>query len=720
MRCVWVLAVSNLAAAAVTVAPREAAVGRYETAELQVEAGRRYDHPFDPEQVAVDAVFTGPDGQSISRPGFWCVPHRNTHPRQIVITNPGAERYEPAGEPGFRLRFAPTAEGLWRGVVTVREAGGEVGSAEVMVHCRPSERPGFIRRARANPRAFELSDGRPFTPIGVCVAWARGRSEHDTFDWYFQQMAAHGCNAARVWFCHWAWLEWTPGKEGSLADYRGAGWYNQKIAANFDQLLALAGRHGQRVMLCLNNGVREFLEAEPGTAGYDRWPGNPYNQANGGPCRTPAEFWTGADAKRLYRHKLRYLVARWGADPAVWSWEFWNELGQESAPMVAWHREMADYLRQIDAYRRPVTTSSWAKAVAATVGLYDAVDISQLHYGTPTEIAALAERFPDRPMVVGEGTDDEAGVTFHNSLWYTPFCGASGPPLTWLEGYGAPLVKHARWPHYRAVAAFLAAENLAGAPFEPIRPTVTGGGGAPRLGSVTLRPQFDLWLKKAPVEEVTVPPDGRADTRGLGNRLYGLAADRQVARTTPTLLLDYPAAGSLALLLGEVAGAAVVRIELDGQEILRRELPGSGRRRLAEADSLVRVGVPAGQHRLKIENVGSDWIAVRSIVLTNYRDLARYPDLEVYALRAPSRALLWVHHAAHTAEVLAQGVAPEPVVGATTSLDGLLPGRYRIEWWNTTSGACEATEPVTIAGPLRLMLRPTMTDYAVKVVPVGP
>ena len=66
-------------------------------------------------------------------------------------------------------------------------------------------------------------------------------------------------------------------------------------------------------------------------------------------------------------NRLRYIVARWGYSPAIGMWEFFNEIDNiqfrdaknpiPAEEIVAWHARMARYLKSIDPYGHPVTTS---------------------------------------------------------------------------------------------------------------------------------------------------------------------------------------------------------------------------------------------------------------------------------------------------------------------------------------------------------------------------
>jgi len=47
-------------------------VGRYEKLELAADLTATYDNPYDPEDVALDAVFTAPSGSSLRCRGSSC------------------------------------------------------------------------------------------------------------------------------------------------------------------------------------------------------------------------------------------------------------------------------------------------------------------------------------------------------------------------------------------------------------------------------------------------------------------------------------------------------------------------------------------------------------------------------------------------------------------------------------------------------------------------
>ena len=87
---------------------------------------------------------------------------------------------------------------------------------------------------------------------------------------------------------------------------------------------------------------------------------NPYNVVRGGFLKEPVDFLTDVGARKLFKQKLRYIVARWGYITNLFSWEWWNEvkltdgLG-DLALLTPWLREMNLYLGEIDPHRHLIS-----------------------------------------------------------------------------------------------------------------------------------------------------------------------------------------------------------------------------------------------------------------------------------------------------------------------------------------------------------------------------
>ena len=73
----------------------------YSPVEVKAEIVATYDNPYDPDQIAVDAEVTTPEGKSLTVPAFLDVPMR------LELLEGANDRA--AGTPGFRVRYTPNS-----------------------------------------------------------------------------------------------------------------------------------------------------------------------------------------------------------------------------------------------------------------------------------------------------------------------------------------------------------------------------------------------------------------------------------------------------------------------------------------------------------------------------------------------------------------------------------------------------------------------------------
>lgn len=283
------------------------------------------------------------------------------------------------------------------------------------------------------------------------------------------------------------------GNPTSVLDADGLGKYSEKNASRLDEVFENAYKKGIYIMLCMGYHG-QFNPIMDSWGANDEWQRNPYYKKNGGPCETPADFFSNEEAKKHYKNYIRYFVARWGYNPAISMWEFWNEIDlamrtnnvpQET--MTAWHQEMATYLKSIDPYNHPVSTSLCCMEIK---GLWDIkeLDFSQIHRYSPTD--KMVENTMDyiqkynKAHIVGEyaigwkgpGNDYPASEyegEFHNGMWRGVFTPVTVLPLTWWWDYHIE-AKH--YYHFAPLATVLSAMTKAGGEFRietPIAPAGT-------------------------------------------------------------------------------------------------------------------------------------------------------------------------------------------------------------------------------------------------------
>jgi hypothetical protein len=258
------------------------------------------------------------------------------------------------------------------------------------------------------------------------------------YERWFTRLAANGGNAARIWMAAWSFgIEWN---DTPLGDYTA----RLPQAWLLDEVLRLAERHGIFVMLCLiNHGAFS-------TTTNAEWDANPYNQRNGGPLADPADFVTDTQARQLFARRVRYIGARYAAFPALWCWEWWNEVNWTPIPDTAlapWLTEMRTVLATVDPYQHLVT-SSWASVGATTLWQDATLDIVQHHtYSNDDLVRTLnTARIPVKSilktklMLVSEVGLDAAGATaptaveyvhLVNAVWAPIMLGMAGSGMYW-------------------------------------------------------------------------------------------------------------------------------------------------------------------------------------------------------------------------------------------------------------------------------------------------
>ncbi len=343
-------------------------IPRYKKLEVDFNLTRKYRNPFDPECVAVDGLFTGPDGAQTVMPGFFYKPYS----RQM---KKGKEELSPDGRSSWKIRFTPVQEGSWSLKIRVKDKKGTSFSEKLGFTCTSSDEKGFIQKS--DDRYFEYTNGDFFYPIGIVIRSPadQGREPYKypfeqfthkgtyAYDIYFDELDKNLMNWVRVWQCSW-WcgLEWRDDWGG----FGGIGYYNLENAWRFDYIVDLAEKHGIYLQVDTMNHGQLSLQVD------SEWRNNPFNVSRGGFCRTPEDYYSNPEARKYHKNKLRYIIARWGFSPHIMSFgllteveftgEYWRYAAKHGDPpgtypkTTSWHKEMGRYLKEIDPYDHMVQT----------------------------------------------------------------------------------------------------------------------------------------------------------------------------------------------------------------------------------------------------------------------------------------------------------------------------------------------------------------------------
>ncbi|WP_165231838.1 DUF5060 domain-containing protein [Aquisphaera insulae] len=711
-------------------------VSTFTAVDLVADVAATYDNPFDPEQIAVDAEVSAPDGSKLVVPGFFFAPMRSE-------SRSSRERIVRDGPPGFRVRYAPAMVGTHRIALVVKGRGGTVRSAPVELKAEKGASHGFIRVAKSNPHYFAFDDGTPYFAVGENVCWSWGRAPLAMYAAWFKALGGAGGNWARLWLSNnEKGLEWTPAptpKAGS-GSYEGLGRYELGNAWQLDEVTRLARENGVRLMFCLGT-YGEFRDG--GYFNEGMWVSNPYNAKNGGPCARPEDFWTNPEAKRLYKRRLRYLIARWAAEPTLFAWEFWNEI-PESPAEVAWTAEMAAYLKQHDPYKHLVSNTY---GTAPTWKLPD-VDFSMAHmYGKAGDIADFTRMIEretrahlgfDKPYILAEfgidwQTGDEkwdatrTGLNMHNGAWAGVMSGGAGTAMLWYwDSYVHPANLYHVLTPLRKFTDSVSWPTTAFRPIDGLKVEYTRQ--PPERHDDLTIPATVEWGKSSS-NSYTVLRDGTVRGEPVAMTIGGPSrGNPHELFTTLTWHLDMPEAGKVLVRLGDVCTRARLRASVDGAVVLDRALEagpeGKGPWKKARFDKQwniwvsdyaedIAIEVPAGRHELTLANVDGDWIQLRSLTLPRYRTI-QAPPLHALGLGSDSQVLLWLHNTASTWRSEHDGKIIEPAEHLRVNVPAA-DGVWHLEWWDTFLGEVTRRETVRASGGvLPIELPRLQKDVAVK------
>jgi len=452
LRCTAGVVVRRRSEAAIEVGGHPAApLKRWQTVEFAIDATVRETvppapvagraTPVLPRMTAAVGRFQSPDGTLTTVRGF-CA--------GIEPLADGQLRYR------HRLRFTAHRAGTWNYQLGY-EADGDIQWDEPRtLFCTGDDAgPGMIGIGRDDPRFFAHSGGSAFYPIGQNVAWAGDYAP------YLEAIESYGGNYLRTWMCPW----------NHPLDVRGRlDVVNFASADGIDRLFALARQRGVAVQLVVQyHGMLT-----------DDWARNPFNQANGGPCLDAREFWTHPQAREGFKRCLDYLVARWASSPQLFAWELFNEANLcpsfQGEDIVAWHREMAAYLKRIDPWRHLVTTSVAGTNPLPGLWRIEDIDFAQPHAYHPQVGQTLDRVLADlaevtKPMFLaefGRGTEpsqdqaDPEGRHLHQALWLSWMLGMAGTAVPWW--WDTHIEANHLHRRFAALVRFAEGEDLRGRP----------------------------------------------------------------------------------------------------------------------------------------------------------------------------------------------------------------------------------------------------------------
>ncbi|MGE5497919.1 MAG: cellulase family glycosylhydrolase [Syntrophothermus sp.] len=412
----------------------------YEKAEFEINITGIFINPYDAKEISLDMLMTSPSGRPVSLPCFYI--------SGDSASSNWMARYAPQ-ETGsytymFRLSKPQELKVYTNFNDMARSRGVTVNSENASFAVANSSKDGFLHKN--DYWTFKFDSGKLFRGIGENVGWEARPHENAkwTYEYLLPSLSKNGANFFRTWMCPWN-LPLECKKVYTSRYKNNDGYYNQSGIKRMDEFVDLCDSLGLYVMLAMDSH-NVFLGG---------WKDNDYNVINGGPCKTPTDFFTMETAQSRYKNRLRYLIARWGYSTSIAAWEFFNEIDNSAftphdsiiiphEAITQWHDEMSRYIKDNDPYDHIVTTSISHRDIIGMNSLPH-IDLNQKHiykrtekipgiikmyaplYNKPYSIGEFGFRWEDDDPKYGDGFDYD----YKRGLWYGIFNPTPILPMTW-------------------------------------------------------------------------------------------------------------------------------------------------------------------------------------------------------------------------------------------------------------------------------------------------
>ena len=307
-------------------------------------------------------------------PAEWLVTNVERTPI-LTITSPSGKQWErraflyqsceppvgdaaakPVGEPTLHIRHTARVAGNHPWILRSADSK-ELARGSLTVAASRGKRPvGMLQVSQDNSRMLSFRDGTIFIPIGPNVCWTVAPDQLGKFARTFAELAKEGGTHVRLWCASWCGQI-----EGEQPDV-----YRQEQAWLMDRIIALAREHGLMVTIVLDNhhdmGLGKFF---------------PY----GATYQERVQNFLGATPGDQHRRRMRYILARWGADDTIAAWELFNELDLAQPVRDAalrWAAGASTLFKSLDSDNR-LLTISWAGDDWDPLARLPAVDLGQVH-----------------------------------------------------------------------------------------------------------------------------------------------------------------------------------------------------------------------------------------------------------------------------------------------------------------------------------------------------
>jgi len=704
---------------------REGTLKVWQRSEFSISQIPAVENPFDPDQIAIDALITAPSGAKYRIPAFWMQPYS----RALVD---GYETITEVGDPGWRLRFTPSEAGTYQLQLLLsqnNEEPQEVRQTTFEVdESSPNSSHGFARLGN-DLHSLQTDDGNLLKLIGENVCWSEGRGTYD-YDRWLKAMATSGQNFFRIWLSPWHLpLEHKPGTLNH---------YAQNAAFQLDCIFEKAEELGMYMMISFDHhGMFQLMDPTWGGTNSFWESSNPYSVTNGGPCAKPNDFFTNSGAKHFYQKRLRYLVARYGYSTQLLNWQFFNEIDNayDRAPLnpydvSVWHAEMAKWFAANDPYDHLVSTSLTGDSDRQEIWQIPDIDFSVFHsYGDPAPArfnAQLAESYIKtyrKPYMVGEfGTsafslnidEDPHMRGFRQVLWGAVMGGSFGSSMSW---WWEDIHRQNLYPIYRTMHDTLteagwkegcwkpidllltSQPNRLGQPLKDQLPfnailATTSNNRMHLSGKVAIANELSAKRSAEFIQSFLNPVDSAPRHSNQLMQLRGVSNDH----VSIEIESCFASNGALLININGIESDTSLELIVDDQVALIEHFKDTdgAKRHSNELNQTFEIPVPEGKHHIRLLNKGAGWIEFNRIQLkrvqpSEFADNWTY-EPEVLALgNGEGRAVVYIVSPYIVYPCGAKDYNPTTIREKSITLPDFPDGEYSIQWISPSTGAVIAS-----------------------------
>ncbi|MGD0597407.1 MAG: DUF5060 domain-containing protein [Sedimentisphaerales bacterium] len=689
-------------------------IGRYTKYELTFTLSRTYTNPFDPCEVDVTVTFHQPDGTDVNIPGFYY--------RAYTVSGSNPETYTTAGAISWKTRFAPSQIGSYTCDIKVKDVDGTATVTTAgSFTCQESGKKGFIGVDPNQHDFLKYDNGDTRINIGQNIGWNGDSNNGGIYNWNYYLVKLHnaGANWVRLWSCPYGRdmgvaLEWKIGLYGTTY-FQGCGKPSLQTSLRMDRYVEIAEQNDIAIQYCLQHHGQVSTDTD------SDWANNPYNSANaGGFLSDPCKYFTDPCAIKLTKNKYRYIISRWGYSPAIYAWELFNEVQwtngwkNQQANVVAWHNTMASYIRSIDAFKHPVTTSSHGPGFENLWNLPDINLVENHYYGIDTirtfEQTALSLADFNKPVLMAEfglgnnlegstqpepyATQLKEGLEMHNGIW-AAFFAKSSAHLWWWDNYIDPCNLYGV---YTPLSIYDANENLADCNLTRAQRAASGN------EAYFANPVLTDFFAVSDQNIFYLQGDFFPGMDKLSQYLQGIWEDWRHLRSDPNFHLTMPTDGYFKIhVAGDANSTNSLQVLVNGVVVFSHSYGP------LVPSFIITVPLSAGPQTVQVKNTGNDWF-----LITGYEFAPNnVSPLGSMGLVGKQRGYFWIYDTNSQIGLINNGTFHnEPVIAK-----GLSDGLYNVYVYATrdSGGIINSGTANSVAGQLSYTLPDFTKDIAVKV-----